>query len=828
MPTTATPTTAVPSPVPSPQPTASFIEVVEIGTAMACIAHVPCLVSWRTSGAEADCNKVTLTVRLNDGPCDTKQCDWVLTEQAPNDATPSTNIVVEGDVDDGSLYELVAWCPGSNLELKHVQAFSLLTTPAPTPAPSPAPTPRPTPRPTRLPTPLPSQAPSQAPTPGPSQVPTPGPTPSPVPAKAEKMSFVDAAGGPAAMGGAGAALLILAGLFALYKRRKYQKQYAREQDEEAPFDVDSPRQTPRPPLMPPPPPPPSKPVPESNFAALLFDLHAIDVTLARRRSDAGSSPLDRASTGRFARRSNLVDDNDLEADFEEWDYADETMGDEAKERPLDTPSPRRNSVTSYVARRKGRLVEWRPDGSAFVKWSEGDRFAHALVRVLKLPPDQGKAPPTKGVRPGESMWVGSAQQGFDIPSVQLSDDLRAAVERADMWPFSQRLTAMRETLEKLRVPYATGRVELKVKRSDCYGGARKAFAKLAPKAWRMSWFLKFDGESGLDAGGLSRDFWRLCLAKAFDEANGLFRPSDAGNTTYDVVGVRGIKDKDERSRKLLEYRFVGRCLAKCLFDNHISLEASPNVKILKYLVGEPIIFDDLRLVDEELWTSLNQLRKMPAEDFQHLCLTFEVTRKTVSGTETVKLKKDGDRIPVSKGNVNEFIHLRLREAVYGCHRDALTALLAGFHELVPPAAMLLVTARELELALCGTPTLDLDEWKKHTVYKGAFANDRAEHPVTRAFWQVVERWDDERRARLLQWTTGSARLPVGGFAQLQQRDGVSRCFCLTSIPVSQATYPRAHTCFNRIDLPLYDRPANEMPRALEFVITNATAEFSMD
>ena len=85
-----------------------------------------------------------------------------------------------------------------------------------------------------------------------------------------------------------------------------------------------------------------------------------------------------------------MDDNDLEADFEEWDYADETMGDEAKERPLDTPSPRRNSVTSYVARRKGRLVEWRPDGSAFVKWCEGDRFAHALVRVLKLPLTRAK------------------------------------------------------------------------------------------------------------------------------------------------------------------------------------------------------------------------------------------------------------------------------------------------------------------------------------------------------------------------------------------------------------------------------------------------------
>ena len=139
-----------------------------------------------------------------------------------------------------------------------------------------------------------------------------------------------------------------------------------------------------------------------------------------------------------------------------------------------------------------------------------------------------------------------------------------------------------------------------------------------------------------------------------------------------------------------------------------------------------------------------------------------------------------------------------------------------------------MTARELELALCGTPTLDLDDWKAHTVYKGDFEQLKEKHPVTKAFWMVVDRWDDEQRARLLQWTTGSSRLPVGGFANLQQRDGVSRKFCLTSVPRSSASYPRSHTCFNRIDLPLYDRPNAEVPRALEFVITNATGEFTMD
>ena len=35
------------------------------------------------------------------------------------------------------------------------------------------------------------------------------------------------------------------------------------------------------------------------------------------------------------------------------------------------------------------------------------------------------------------------------------------------------------------------------------------------------------------------------------------------------------------------------------------------------------------------------------------------------------------------------------------------------------------------------------------------------------FWQVVEEYDEEKRARLLQFVTGSARVPVQGFKALQ-------------------------------------------------------------
>jgi len=46
---------------------------------------------------------------------------------------------------------------------------------------------------------------------------------------------------------------------------------------------------------------------------------------------------------------------------------------------------------------------------------------------------------------------------------------------------------------------------------------------------------------------------------------------------------------------------------------------------------------------------------------------------------------------------------------------------------------------------------------------------------------------------LNRWATGSAKLPVGGFCNLQQRDGVKRMFTLTSVDLNLAVYPRANS-----------------------------------
>ncbi len=73
--------------------------------------------------------------------------------------------------------------------------------------------------------------------------------------------------------------------------------------------------------------------------------------------------------------------------------------------------------------------------------------------------------------------------------------------------------------------------------------------------------------------------------------------------------------------------------------------------------------------------------------------------------------------------------------------------------------------------------------------------------------QAVESYSSEMRARLLQFVTGSSRVPLQGFKALQGSTGAvgPRLFTIhltNDVPIQNL--PKAHTCFNRIDLPPYE------------------------
>ncbi|KAK1343258.1 hypothetical protein QTO34_016036 [Cnephaeus nilssonii] len=122
--------------------------------------------------------------------------------------------------------------------------------------------------------------------------------------------------------------------------------------------------------------------------------------------------------------------------------------------------------------------------------------------------------------------------------------------------------------------------------------------------------------------------------------------------------------------------------------------------------------------------------------------------------------------------------------------------------MAPAVQLEMTTSDPSQLIIGGLDKIDLSDWKSNTRLKHCAADSN----IVRWFWQAVETFDEERRARLLQFVTGSTRVPLQGFKALQGSTGAAgpRLFTIHLIDANTDNLPKAHTCFNRIDIPPYE------------------------
>ena len=141
--------------------------------------------------------------------------------------------------------------------------------------------------------------------------------------------------------------------------------------------------------------------------------------------------------------------------------------------------------------------------------------------------------------------------------------------------------------------------------------------------------------------------------------------------------------------------------------------------------------------------------------------------------------------------------------------------------MLPPDYLDLFNEQELELLLCGLPVFSAAELQGHARIRG----DTPQFGHTLGwFWESVSAMDPAQLAQLLQFTTGSARLPAGGFAALEcEGQHVLTIECDGSASVDQL--PTAHTCFNKLDLPLFSS-RSVLERALHTAIAEGNVGFA--
>jgi len=186
-----------------------------------------------------------------------------------------------------------------------------------------------------------------------------------------------------------------------------------------------------------------------------------------------------------------------------------------------------------------------------------------------------------------------------------------------------------------------------------------------------------------------------------------------------------------------------------------------------------------------------------ATDINGWELDFSVLEKDENGKPiTVELKKCGEEIPVTNENKEEYISLVLHHYFHST-KPQLDAIKESFHQFVPFELLQEFEPRELQQIFCGSPQIDKNDLKAHTEYGEGFSESS---PVIKMFWEIFSTFQDDEVAKFLQFTTGTNKVPVGGFAHLYGSNGPQR---LQISPKKVCGLPTAHSCFNRLELPNY-------------------------
>jgi hypothetical protein len=373
--------------------------------------------------------------------------------------------------------------------------------------------------------------------------------------------------------------------------------------------------------------------------------------------------------------------------------------------------------------------------------------------------------------------------------------------------------------ERLKIEWNDGHMRLNVRREHLLHDSIEAVMSLSRDDLRKIWRFEFLGEVGIDAGGLAREWYQLVTEAIFDADMGLWL---SNSTNQMAMRINPSSEMACPEDHLIYFRFLGRVMGKALFDGH--LVAGHMVRHLyKHILGWPITFEDLELADEEYYNSLKSL--LDIKNVEDMCLDFTFTEDALGTNKVVELLEKGADTNVTNENLPEFLELNLKYHLMERVKPQLTELLLGFFDVIPEALLTIFDFQELELLMCGMPVIDIDDWMKHTVYQGYFEQHGEKSKTCKWFWQIVrDEFDQETRARLLQFVTGTSGVPSRGFSVLQGNDGNIRQFCINGVTKEYSLYPKAHTCFNRIDLPVYSSK-DELREKLKVAIATSATGF---
>ncbi|KAI5462186.1 hypothetical protein BGZ63DRAFT_354427 [Mariannaea sp. PMI_226] len=303
--------------------------------------------------------------------------------------------------------------------------------------------------------------------------------------------------------------------------------------------------------------------------------------------------------------------------------------------------------------------------------------------------------------------------------------------------------------------------------------------------------IRFHGEEGVDAGGVTREWFQVLSRQMFDPNYVLFTPVSSDRTTFHPNKLSAINDEH-----LMFFKFIGRIIGKALYEGRV-LDCYFSRAVYKRILGKSVSVKDMESFDPDYYKSLCWMLDNDITDI--ITETFSVEDDEFGVTNVIDLIPNGREVAVTEENKQDYVRLVVEHKLLSSVKEQMESFLKGFHEIIPADLIAIFNEQELELLISGLPDIDIDDWKSNTEYH----NYNPSSQQIQWFWRALRSFDKEERAKLLQFVTGTSKVPLNGFKELEGMNGVNR-FNIHRDYGNKDRLPSSHTCFNQLDLPEYE------------------------
>ncbi|KAJ1794672.1 Ubiquitin fusion degradation protein 4 [Coemansia sp. RSA 2399] len=323
----------------------------------------------------------------------------------------------------------------------------------------------------------------------------------------------------------------------------------------------------------------------------------------------------------------------------------------------------------------------------------------------------------------------------------------------------------------------------------------------------------------------------------FPRALGTNKSAKSDTVQSQEINLDEATLSSDRSVKM--FQFIGHFVAKGLIDNRIldlplheefwvavqrHPQAAPSGSGSAVVV--PWTWYQLESLDAQFAGSLRYLQQfvdakneiyarkdLSMEEKQHKVLEFRDPKThacvedlsldfTLPGDPTIELRPGGTDIPVTINNVDAYIDLVAQWTLHTGVCTQVAAFCEGFNRIFPVSSLSIFTPSEL-CTIFG-PSKNSEDWSVATITSSIELGDgySLTSPSVQMMVHLLESLSVVERREFLRFSTGSPRLPIGGFRALNPP--LRLVLKANEPPLTPDDYlPSVMTCNNIIKLPVY-------------------------